>query len=708
MIRPSNAIAYEPIDLKLGIKSSLPRVKATLALLILMWKLMGEPDSLIYAEENGNSLVLKTNIEQALLTKLTSLDVDFSTEQLHSLLQNNCLLSSQLEALIVAFELIWKVAKIRFVGNMSNSAERTGQKRYTKELSFSCNMDIIGALIADDDSFYNTLYSWLGTPAIKNQDAEDRLIRILTVLSEDALYKLMDSNNEVIFNQESLYATIISANQSVDISGDAEAKGPLRILKSAASEGLIYRLQTQGSLLSAVDSASLEKYQHRVAIKHSLIAQVPEANVSAEEHTADIQINETAADNILLYGVPGCGKSHTIKTEYCDDDNYMERAVFHPDYTYSDFVGQILPRVDGGHIEYRFEPGPFTRILNKAIGSPNTNFYLIIEELNRGNAPAIFGDVFQLLDRDDNGFSKYGVSNENISAYVYGDANTKIKIPGNLFVLATMNTSDQNVFTLDTAFKRRWTMRMIENNIDACEYADHQICAWNITWGAFAKTINKIIIELGENNLSNEDNRLGAYFVRKTELNDAERFGEKVLMYLWNDAFKFDHDKVFKSEYRTLDELITAFIQVGFEVFNDDISFETFETEDGGIVEIDNPTAEQYLEGKNPELVTSYHTLFSAVSARIPNAYDSSVGSLTYAAWKANDIRKASFADIIIQRNRIVISCEIPTDENIRLVGEQIPIDNHHNHYFKIIYDGANQDQIVEAIVDSYNQLKVQ
>ena len=214
--------------------------------------------------------------------------------------------------------------------------------------------------------------------------------------------------------------------------------------------------------------------------------------------------------------------------------------------------------------------------------------------------------VFQLLDRDDNGFSKYGVSNENIAAYVYGDANTKIKIPGNLFVLATMNTSDQNVFTLDTAFKHRWTMRMVENNIDACEYADHKICAWNITWCAFAKTINKIIIELGENNLSNEDNRLGAYFVRETELNNAERFGEKVLMYLWNDAFKFDHDKVFKSEYRTLDELITAFIQVGFEVFNDDISFETFETEDDGILEIDNPTAEQYLEGKNPELVTSY------------------------------------------------------------------------------------------------------
>lgn len=297
---------------------------------------------------------------------------------------------------------------------------------------------------------------------------------------------------------------------------------------------------------------------------------------------------DEGAENILLYGVPGCGKSHTIKTEYCNNDDYMERAVFHPDYTYSDFVGQILPKVDGGHIEYRFEPGPFTRILKKAVESPEESFYLVVEEINRGNAPAIFGDIFQLLDRDESGFSEYGVSNENIADYVYGNKNTKIKIPGNLFVLATMNTSDQNVFTLDTAFKRRWTMRMIENNIDTCEYANHQICAWGITWGTFAKVINQKIIELGENNLSNEDNRLGAYFVKEADLNDAERFGEKVLMCLWNDAFKFDHDKVFKADYRTLDELIAGFIRVGFAVFNDDISFENIAGGAIGIVEADN------------------------------------------------------------------------------------------------------------------------
>lgn len=443
----------------------------------------------------------------------------------------------------------------------------------------------------------------------------------------------------------------------------------------------------------------LESYDNRPYMVHGTPVDIVDEENDTPTH---------GADNILLYGVPGCGKSYTIKTEYCDDDDHMERSVFHPDYTYSDFVGQILPRVDEGHIEYRFEPGPFTRILKKAVDVPEEDFYLVVEEINRGNAPAIFGDIFQLLDRGADGCSEYGVSNENIASYVYGDGTTKIKIPGNLFVLATMNTSDQNVFMLDTAFKRRWTMRMIENNIDACEYADHQICAWGITWGTFAKTINQKITELGENNLSNEDNRLGAYFVCEADLNNAERFGEKILMYLWNDAFKFDHDKVFKTEYRTLDELIDGFIRVGFAVFSDDIVFESIADNNDDIVETDNPSAEQYLEGKNPEMVDAYRTLFNAVSARITNAYDSSVGSLTYSAWKTNDIRKASFADVVVQRNRIVVWCEVPSNEDLQTVGEQITADNHHNHYFKIIFDAAQLEQTVEVIVDSYNQLKVQ
>ena len=124
-----------------------------------------------------------------------------------------------------------------------------------------------------------------------------------------------------------------------------------------------------------------------------------ELNASHESALENTGI--TTGRNVLLYGVPGVGKSHKINKEYCNDVKFMERVVFHPDYTYSDFVGQILPVLSEKtkKLEYSFVMGPFTKILKKAVMDLEHNYYLIIEEINRGNAPAIFGDVFQLLDR---------------------------------------------------------------------------------------------------------------------------------------------------------------------------------------------------------------------------------------------------------------------------------------------------------------------
>lgn len=413
-------------------------------------------------------------------------------------------------------------------------------------------------------------------------------------------------------------------------------------------------------------------------------------------------------ENILFYGVPGCGKSNTIKTQYCDDDAYMERAVFHPDYTYSDFIGQILPKVsEEGKVTYEFEPGPFTRILKEAVHHPHENYYLIVEEINRGNAPAIFGDVFQLLDRDDTGESEYGISNEAIARYAYNDKGQKVKIPTNLFILATMNTSDQNVFTLDTAFKRRWSMRHIENNIDACAFGEHPVCGSDITWRAFVKTINDLIIEVSTENLSNEDNRLGAYFVRQYELEDSRLFGEKVLMYLWNDAFKYDHEKVFRAEYRTLDQLIDGFNDNGMDVFINEVDF-SVETPNGMLtMEINGKETpiENYLAGKSSHLLTYYNALRDLVKDRVPDARESSTKSLQYAAWRSDNISKSSFADIQIQNDRMLIFTEIPSNAET-VIGEEIPKDGHHNHYYKIVYNENSVDDIVEIIVESYQQLK--
>lgn len=320
--------------------------------------------------------------------------------------------------------------------------------------------------------------------------------------------------------------------------------------------------------------------------------------------------------NVLLYGVPGSGKSWTIEHEYCKKGTNVERLVFHPDYTYSDFIGQILPNVDDeGQVSYKFTPGPFTNILSDAYSNPEKEFILIIEEINRGNAPAIFGEVFQLLDRkteirdfDDDGYpvgtSEYGITNANIAKIVYGDPKHKVRIPSNLSILGTMNTSDQNVFTLDTAFQRRWEMRLIENNFEHVDknLATAEILDTGITWEVFCTQINNIIVGNNARMTSAEDKRLGAYFVHLRDLkydqemgnlSDGEydglrtkeedksitesekerldairnamkqnrKFPEKVIKYLWDDAFKFNREVVFEtSQFQSLEQVIRTFM----------------------------------------------------------------------------------------------------------------------------------------------------
>ena len=274
------------------------------------------------------------------------------------------------------------------------------------------------------------------------------------------------------------------------------------------------------------------------------------------------------AENVLLYGVPGVGKSHEIQTKYCDDPERMERVVFHPDYTYSDFVGQILPKVENDKLKYEFTAGPFTTLLAKAWNNPGKEYYLVIEEINRGNAPAIFGEIFQLLDRktedshrydpSEYGESEYPITNSDIATAVFGDPEEKIRIPSNMWILATMNTADQNVFTLDTAFQRRWKLHHMKNDVMSAGHSKTKIEGSEIEWGTFASVINEMVTDYSLEMISSEDKRLGAYFVKKNELSE-EEFPEKVLKYLWDDAFKMKKDAVFDDKFKSLETVIEAY-----------------------------------------------------------------------------------------------------------------------------------------------------
>lgn len=322
----------------------------------------------------------------------------------------------------------------------------------------------------------------------------------------------------------------------------------------------------------------------------------------------------------IFYGVPGCGKSNKIREQLKNvPEKNKVRVVFHPEYTNAEFIGQILPVTNDG-IRYEFTPGPFTQIIKRAYLNPNEQFYLVIEEINRGNAAAIFGDTFQLLDRlkvgetdslgNDpanaavntftEGWSQYFVQNDDVNAYIRGtensiqignirfDSNTAIRLPPNLSILATMNTSDQNVFTLDNAFQRRFDMELVRNEFDLTKPAvnaqyEAEIDDTGIKWGQFWGWINAKITATLKGLSSTEDKRLGVWFVSNVDgIIDDKIFAEKVLKFLWDDVFKFKRPQIFAKDVDTLEKLINFFEnppegKERFDVFDGKADLKAFE-----------------------------------------------------------------------------------------------------------------------------------
>lgn len=332
-------------------------------------------------------------------------------------------------------------------------------------------------------------------------------------------------------------------------------------------------------------------------------------NISSNSYTKN-------SSQTIYYGVPGCGKSYLIKKTISDKlkiknaETQIIRTVFHPEYTNADFVGQILPDLKDKAIIYKFVPGPFSKILKKALLDDKNNYVLIIEEINRGNSAAIFGELFQLLDRikpyDSDtiggnsyteGWSEYFVMNSSINEYIrdaeteteksekaidifvdgnskiHFSANTGIRLPPNLSILATMNTSDQNVFKLDNAFKRRWDLQLVPNefgneneDLSAEEklQCDAKVEGFDFTWNEFRIAINKVISnpENSFDSSSFSDKQLGCWFVKAENGKiKTETFVHKVLEYLWDDVFTFEKTLVFEKNYQSFAELANSVLK---------------------------------------------------------------------------------------------------------------------------------------------------
>lgn len=252
----------------------------------------------------------------------------------------------------------------------------------------------------------------------------------------------------------------------------------------------------------------------------------------------------------IYYGTPGSGKSHKVKdmveAAYPDKDErekYVFRTTFHPDSDYASFVGCYKPQMKDGAITYEFVPQAFTKAYVQAWNEPEKQIYLIVEEINRGNCAQIFGDLFQLLDRK-NGVSEYPIdADDDLRQYLEkelneagkaGIANGKIKLPANLNILATMNTSDQSLFPMDSAFKRRWNWECVPidyNNPKSSEFRI-SIGDQNYKWLDFLKNVNTHIF----NTTGSEDKQMGNFFIDSNV--DERQFVNKVMFYLWNDVCK--------------------------------------------------------------------------------------------------------------------------------------------------------------------------
>lgn len=378
--------------------------------------------------------------------------------------------------------------------------------------------------------------------------------------------------------------------------------------------GVSYTLDELGLYDGKEPNENLKKFYDAFA---DMLKNAPEQEEAPEELPVEpLTFADISPRQIIYYGAPGTGKSHTIKKEEDAGLTTCIRTTFHPDSDYSTFVGCYKPRKcrETETLTYEFVPQAFLEAYTQAWQNPQKEIALVIEEINRGNCAQIFGDIFQLLDRDKDGWSTYPIkADTDIAEYldqmeIAGYSETMVKkygeskagygymaLPPNMSLLATMNTSDQSLFPIDSAFKRRWDWKYvkIKNGKDKLgnqlnwkivikDEADNVVKVGEneeISWWIFIENINAIIASM----TSSADKQLGYFFCKPTDKAEetdeepsiitADTLVGKVIFYLWNDVFK---DYGFEDAY-----LFSYLEKVDGKDVEKDLTFADFYDEEG-------------------------------------------------------------------------------------------------------------------------------
>ncbi|MBR4324334.1 MAG: AAA family ATPase [Bacteroidales bacterium] len=542
---PKEIKARAALDPKMGIKSSLSKIKSIVALSYLFYKCNGCNATVLYSREQSG----KIKIDAGLLEKIKEF-FGVGYLNLENLINSNPLFESQLESLYVGLTLLLQLGKISFQNKTADAAERTGGRRFNKIIAFSSNIVLLDLILSGykSDDVKEFLFKWLQNAQSDNADITSSVCQFLSLATNKTVFKIRKNpSEEIVFQTEGIYQSILE-NGNVVISDSKENVGPTRVYNSFVKENLdpwvkfnsIEKyLERNESVDADLSLESLSKIISTSLDISSGLAMVEVAARQTESKPTPPKSTFRPAQRIF-FGTPGSGKSHKINE--LTKDKIVFRTTFHPDYDFASFVGCYKPMKADGEITYDFVPQCFTNAYVYAWQNPEKEVCLIIEEINRGNCAQIFGDIFQLLDRNEEGFSAYPIdANQDLSNYlseIFDGYNGKLVLPPNFSIYASMNTSDQSLFPMDSAFKRRWDWECVPIDYENTASKSFEITIGDhrYSWIAFLKAVNAKIKKATDS----EDKQLGNFFIKQSI--KKEDFISKVMFYLWSEVCKEEYN----------------------------------------------------------------------------------------------------------------------------------------------------------------------
>jgi len=439
------------------------------------------------------------------------------------------------------------------------------------------------------DAQYNEIKAFilafrrLEMPYDKNLKASKADIFLSTFVTN---WKILSKSSKKVTLTDKEYKSLLLQWKEDPIEDDSDSDSDDTIEVSADDKKTFaineFRLNHLAAYISRIYLSLLEgeKVRDYLSYFSSTTKKINSIQAEQKENKSNSDCNsehkEEYAENRIFFGAPGTGKSYEIaeklkgKIDKKCLSKFVHRVTFHPEYDHASFVGGYKPYSnDDGEIEYKFVPQVFSNVFVKAVNDPDNQYYLVIEEINRGNCAEIFGELFQLLDRNKdypintsrelteflNGKDEQGKDVITNKTSEFWEINGKMLLPNNITLWATMNTSDQSLFPMDSAFKRRWEWEYIIINTDkkdpkntSSQYKIRINDSLTIDWIDFIFKVN-IIIQ--ENPNLGMDKCIGNYFVKPNERNEIslDNFIHKVIFYLWNDVFKDEpKNSIFKDK----------------------------------------------------------------------------------------------------------------------------------------------------------------